>query len=468
MHNSLADEIIYGNKQSVKTFIERFHPDLSEIDEYGYVPIIEAAICDKPGIAHYLVSQGADVNQKDMTGRTALHWATDNNNYDFCQFLLQQNINPNAYTIASQPALVNPLVRGHKKLTDLLVHHGANLDFAKDYVNGKMLGHVFNLQGAVDIVNANNVLVELGYEGFFLEFTLYAIREALAGYMHHYSARQFQPIFGYLRPILRTLTNAAKLIKFQQYNFDKRPYEQTIKEMLNRDLLLLPVAYDGHAISFVKFGDIWIRIDRGEYGREHGCINVYRIPDTSLVTQQFLYDLLYTKQHTQFITKELDQYLNLIPLTQIPIAEQITGNCSWANIEASIPSMLFLLYAYNNKEMREEEMKKRSLHFYEHWITWYQDKLLSDCIDSFHDAKSMARKASKAATLGSVLLQQSHYENFQNVERVNKMLKEITIPQFHYIMASYLKAYCYPKMTPGGRNLINLLESCGVDPDSLL
>ncbi|OGT31480.1 MAG: hypothetical protein A3E87_03900 [Gammaproteobacteria bacterium RIFCSPHIGHO2_12_FULL_35_23] len=465
---TLADEIIYGTKASVQAFIEQHHPDVNETDEYGFNPIIEATIVNKTDIGLYLIQLGVNVNLADTTERTALHWAAENNNIELARLLLQQNADPNAYTAGSQPVLVVPLLRKQKKMINLLIEHGADLNFAKDYINTKMLGHIYNLQGVVDIVNHKRAFIELSYEGYILEFMLYAIYDALHSFINHYSAKPFRSYFGYLRPILKSLGGAAELIQYQQYNLDRKHYVQRIHEILSRDLLLIPLAYIGHAISFIKFGNIWVRCDRGEYGRKYGCINIYQLQNPHNITPEFLSKLIYTKQTKEFITEGLDELLQLTPLTQIPIAPQITGNCSWANIEASIPTILFLLLKHHHSlpNLNDEEIKKQALTVYQFWLEWYQDKTLNECIDSFYQA-SPARKASKAAVLGAVLIQQCHYENIRNIDRVNRIIKILMIQEYQPILISYLQAYCYP-MTLGGKNLRSLLESCGIDPDSLV
>ncbi len=466
---SFANKIIYGSKAQVETYIQQYQPDINELDEYGYTPLIEAAISDKPDVAFLLIQHGADVNKADMTGRTALHWAVENSNVELTQTLLQQGANPNVYNLGSQPPLVMPLVRKKNKLKKLLLAHGADLNFAKDYINTKMLSHIYNLQGIVHIVNHEGTFIELSLEGYFLEYTLYAIHEALSSFLTHYGAKPMRRYFGYLRPILLTINNAAELLKLQQYNTNREPHEKRIQEMLSRDLLLLPVAYEGHAISYIKFDSIWIHCDRGEYGREHGCINIYRIGNLAAANAELFYHLLYTKVDKHFLHQELPKILELQHIEQIPIAEQVTGNCSWANIETSIPCMLYLLFCYQDTfpQLTDNEIKTKALDIYQFWLEWLQNRELNRCIQDFEEA-SPARKASKAALLGAILLQQCHYDDLRNIEQVNKIISVLMHPSYQYVLSSYLKGYCAPSLTPGGKNLRDLLESCGVDPDKLI
>jgi hypothetical protein len=97
-------------------------------------------------------------------------------------------------------------------------------------------------------------------------------------------------------------------------------------------------------------------------------------------------------------------------------------------------------------------------------LKWLKGFLLDYCLDNFNEDTS-ARQASKAAMLGAILLQQCDYGEVENVAFVNRIVDVLLIPQYHYVLKSYIDAYCRPKMTDAGKNLLNLLESCGVDAE---
>ena len=81
---SFADEIIHKRYDNVVRFIDSV--PVNDTDEYGYTPLIEAAIADSTEIAALLLEHGADVNGTDVTGGTALHWAVENNNMELCKW----------------------------------------------------------------------------------------------------------------------------------------------------------------------------------------------------------------------------------------------------------------------------------------------------------------------------------------------------------------------------------------------
>ena len=39
------------------------------------------------------------------------------------------------------------------------------------------------------------------------------------------------------------------------------------------------------------------------------------------------------------------------------------------------------------------------------------------------------------------------------------------MPDYYYILQSYLDVYCVKKLTRKGNNLLKLLDACGVDPN---
>ena len=109
----ISETIIYGSLQDVKKDLLQQEP-LNQIDNYGYTPLVQTAIVNDLEKTRCILEAGADVNMPDLTGRTALHWATENNNLALCELLLKNKANPNAYTTAGQSVLVIPLLREQK------------------------------------------------------------------------------------------------------------------------------------------------------------------------------------------------------------------------------------------------------------------------------------------------------------------------------------------------------------------
>ncbi|MBU0743936.1 MAG: ankyrin repeat domain-containing protein, partial [Gammaproteobacteria bacterium] len=161
---SLSKKIIYGSDKEVIEFLKS-NPELNVIDEYGYTPLIQTAIINSLPKAKILLDAGAEVDFPDLTGRTALFWAADNDNLELCNLCLKYHANPNAYSSGGQPILVMPLMKNHQEIKKLLVASGAKLDFAQDFLNAKLIGHGFELEGRADIVDTRNVFIEVELEG---------------------------------------------------------------------------------------------------------------------------------------------------------------------------------------------------------------------------------------------------------------------------------------------------------------
>src|SRR5579872_734380 len=185
---TLADSIIEENIEAVYSFLQ-YGVSLNQLDEYGYTPLIEAAIADNISIAKLLLEHGADANFQDANGSTALHWAAENNNLSLCELLLQHHANPNAYNVLGQPVLAMPLLRNQHDLKKLFLQYGADLEFAQDFANAKLLGHLFELVGSISIVDPQLNFVEVDLEGFYLEVTLNIIADSLAQFKNHFAAR---------------------------------------------------------------------------------------------------------------------------------------------------------------------------------------------------------------------------------------------------------------------------------------
>src|SRR5690242_12542279 len=139
---TIASDIISQRMPDFEAYL-RAGESLDDIDEYGFTPLIECAITHQIEIAEQLLARKVDVNKADVTGRTPLHWAVDNNNVALAQLLLDNGADSNAYTRNGLSVLVYPVLRNQDTLKHLLYRYGAKLDFALDFINGKLIGHRF-------------------------------------------------------------------------------------------------------------------------------------------------------------------------------------------------------------------------------------------------------------------------------------------------------------------------------------
>ncbi|MFA5960849.1 MAG: Dot/Icm T4SS effector AnkH/LegA3 [Tatlockia sp.] len=451
---TIADDIINGRMPEFDHYL-RQGESLDDIDEYGFTPLIECAIAGHTDIAEQLLVRGADINIADVTGRTPLHWAVDNNNMELSKLFLKYHANPNAYTFTGFSVLVYPLLRGQDNLKHLLYQYGAKLDFALDFINGKLLGHRYELKGYVDIINGQGEFVELDYEGFMLEFTVAVVKDSLRRFTSSYSTRHLRAHFPFLHTVMDGFVVAAELLKLQHNAVLTQNNKAFIARLIQTPLLILPAASRGHALGFVRYKQWWAKIDRGENSLTEGSVNIYRITHPEAIDADFIQAFLYRKQSRRYFHQGINKTLGLVPVAKMPISSQITGNCSWANIQAIVP----VAYAMQADELDS----KTAIDLYETWVEWDKDRALDECIHRFYIASPL-RKASIAAMLGAVLFQSCDYANAHHALRAEKILTILTLPEYYYVLQSYLDVYCVKHFTRKGNNLLKLLDDCGVNP----
>ncbi len=456
---TIANDIISCRMPDFDYYL-REGDSLDDIDEYGFTPLIESAITRQTHIAKLLLDRGVDVNKPDVTGRTALHWAVDNADIELMRLLLTKGANPNAYTRSGLSVLVYPILRAQSDIKHLLYQYQAKLDFALDFIYAKLLGHRFELTGDVDIVTAEGEFIELDYEGFILEFTVAVVKDSLRRFTSSYSTRHLRHLFPVVHAIMDGFAVADELLQLQHHAALTNQHHQRIQQLAQSPLLILPAASQGHALCFVRHKDWWAKIDRGENSLQEGSVNIYRMTHPEAITLNFILDFLYKKQNRRYFHQEINRILGLVPVLQLPIPSQIAGNCSWANVQAVIP----VAHALETLQSVESFQSEASLTLYETWIEWDKDRALDECIQRFYAAQAV-RKASFAAMLGAVLFQACEENDSLHLARAEKILAILTLPDYAYILQSYLDIYCIKRLTRRGNNLLKLLDNCGVNPN---
>lgn len=454
MH-SLADAILAEDIGSV-TQLLYYGADVNQIDEYGFTPLIEAAIIENLEITKLLLQKGAQINGQDLTGGTALHWSSDNNNLELSNFLLSQGANPNAYNFSGEPVLSRPLLKQYKEMKNLLVKAGAQLDFAHDFNNVKLLGHMYELVGKSNIYAPDGKFVEVDFEGFFLEVTLSLVSNSLLEFQNHYAARQMRRFSAISNYIVGLMHNALALLKYKHYRINRAPYREEILRLMQKETLIIPVAYEGHAITFIKKGNLWVKCDRREDSRLFDNIMIYEIQNM----QQFNFDLLeklyYIYLSSEFINQDLDRILDLKPITEIKVEAQISGNCSWANVEALIPAAFFLAI-HDSNQAPNQYHKSLALNFFHHWREWNKDRSLNICLQSFKDSPLM-RKATKAEALAAILFQRCKLGNVRDEARIKLILNALKNSPYAYVLNNYLKIFYVQNNTEEGKNFHEILK----------
>jgi len=218
---------------------------------------------------------------------------------------------------------------------------------------------------------------------------------------------------------------------------------------------LMPVGYEGHAISFIRYGNLFAKCDRGENSLHNPSVMIYKINDLSSFNPEFVKYLLYKKQNRYFVTEGIEKALDLQMIGSLSMPSQLTGNCSWANMEAAIPTMLTMLWLQEDPSPAvAERYQHMAMAIYKQWLEWDKDWALHQCVESFYDA-SPARKASKAALLAAVLVQTCHYTVPKDQKRANKILSVLAKHDYRYVLDSYLKVY---ERTEVGQNLRELID----------
>jgi len=459
---TIAMDIINGTMPDFHAYITAGET-LDDIDEFGFTPLIETIIANQISITKALLQQKIQIDKTDMSGRTALHWAVDNQAMDYVKLLLAAQANVNAYTPQGFSPLVYPVLRQDHSTKQLLLTHGASLNFAQDFISAKLIGHRFSLKGTVDVVNPSQEMIEVDYEGFVLEFTTAVIEHSLAKFLNNYAARRWREDFSMLEKIHQAFQLAGKILLWQRQLTPKQRFHTELTKVAQQEFLILPAASRGHAMGFIRYRNWLVKVDRGENSLKEGSVNVYQIGRPEKIDAYFLDEFLFRKQPRSFFHEKIIGMLKLEKILSLPLGSQVVGNCSWANMEACVGIGHYILTVYPeiHLEPRDSGM------FYQAWLNWDKDRAIEEIIESFKTADKY-RKASLASMLAAVLFQHLNAKLMIDTHRAEKILAVLIHPDYLYILQGYLDVYSpASQKTIRGENLLRLLDNCGYDATNL-
>jgi hypothetical protein len=453
----LTEAILQRNVQLAERVAEDME-NFNYLDEYGYTPLIQSVIANEIEITKFLLDKGADPNQQDSTGSSALHWSIYNNNYDMSALLLSHKADPNSYNTASEPALAKPILRNDYKPKQLLLENGASPQFAQDYIKVKLLGHQYELTGSVDIVDTNGVFTEVDYEGFFLESTLDLIHFSLVEFQNNFAARPLQHWFSTIRLTIQCLSVSQQLLRYDHYLTEHKDQVKAIKNFLTFDSFILPLNQQGHALSLVKHGHLIAIVDRAKDSPPNDRIPIYFLNRSAQLNPELLFALVFERQDIKTIHKIIKNRLALQEVDSLSIPDQHIGNCSWANIEATLPVMK-LMTSFNDRLSDEEReaMHSDCLELFHRWQRWGRERNLTSVIRDFKSA-SPARRACMAALFAAIIFQRCHVDNDHEFALASQMLPMLLKKEYDYIIESYKKFYIYEKPTQAGTNFLEIIE----------
>lgn len=465
MSIKLADKIIFGSVEEAINAIDK-GANVNEWDKYGFRPLIQAIICKKTKVITHLLDNGADIEQVDIMGRTPLQWAAYRSEYEYCEYLLKRGANPNNYSVDGQPVLVYPILREQYDLVKLLTDNGAQYEFAQDFISAKLVGHRFELTGEIDITTPEGVFIPLSFEGFYLEFTCDLIKRSLNNFINSIQGQKYKHFHNKINKIITALKHAGQLMEYSKHK-DKTPFMPVISAIFDNELLILPVGHQGHAITFVKYGNIWAKCDRG-VNHFSDTVMLYEVNNPYTLNKDLFHKLVYEVKEDSFVKKELKDILSLKYLQKLPTSMQIAGNCSWANVEASVTASLFAL-SYEEQQhdrVSTANLKRSIMSFYNAWVEWDKDSSLDELLSDF-DSLDGPRQISKAVILSTILVQRCHHKLNSELARAKKIVPRLAKPDFQFILERIRTIYNRVRTGKIGANIIKVLEQSGIDIKTL-
>lgn len=154
MTNYLFQAIYENNAERLKDALFE-NPECVDLKhEKGFTPLILATYMNQPDGVDLLLEHGADPNQTDAMGNTALMGVAFKSHLALAERLIQAGADVNAANHQDQTALIFAAMHGHSEMVQFLLKHGA-LKHMKDS-HGKTALDYAKSQNSIELIAALN------------------------------------------------------------------------------------------------------------------------------------------------------------------------------------------------------------------------------------------------------------------------------------------------------------------------
>ncbi|EAY06402.1 hypothetical protein TVAG_403590 [Trichomonas vaginalis G3] len=117
-----------------------------------------------PSLVECFLSIGANINEKDSYGETALHIAAEHNSTETAELLISHGANVNEKDIDEQTALPYASHYNNKEIAELLISHGANINEKdKDEQTAFDIAALYNSTKTIELLISHGAMMLIQY-----------------------------------------------------------------------------------------------------------------------------------------------------------------------------------------------------------------------------------------------------------------------------------------------------------------
>lgn len=319
-----------NNPQMVR-LLKELGADLNKETSVGWFPIIVAIKKNNLQMVRLLKELGADLNVETNKGWIPITRAIRENNIDMVKLLIKLGADINRSNKLGNIPLTFAIEGCLPEIQKLLVDQGADIEYAKEFINRKLIAHLWGIKGRSKLKNKSGKEINFKLAGFSTTAIIKKLSENVQFFFNSNRSAKF-PLSEQAKQIIQECIDKASQCINKASPLSTESNSAIVAKIKQNKPHVILGGSSKHAISIVLCKDKLVVCNRGR-GRRANAAEIYSLPAAE-VTEEMIKKFKVSYRDPKAFNQMISA-LNLRYLGGFNQKNQKMGNCTWASAKAA-------------------------------------------------------------------------------------------------------------------------------------